>query len=1151
MKEFFNKYKFVIIFLVCLVVGFVLINLFSSAYASTNNNVISKLGEKLDKEVFAKLLEDTEGEDDGSNSGDQTPEESNPDSDTNPETPPNNGNGSNTGDGNNGEADSPGDGENNPGTDNGDDTGSTTPSDSEFTIAVKQSLSTSYSSDLLAIKIGDTINYQITVNNSSGANATVVIDAGIPKNTTYNLNSASVNGSAINSENINTTSDTITFSNITAATNNTIITYSVLVNKDLSDTSNYVFDNVCQIKSINNTNVTASTQIKSNAVLAYTGGLVLNTPNPEAVKAEASQSTKNYKIIFTPKTGTSLNSSNFNYYRVINGELYTLGSLDADNTLVSNNDGSSTLIFNAPVPSTIIFPDIPDGTSYQVDGGSSGTLKVGVPVVLTNGTAPESSTPGPTTPPNLSLVLSQSGQINGTYSTAFLNASSLQNVYYNLVVTNNSTTDAQNVGITSIISPTSLNTQFTITNGTTTAVQGNVSGNSISWTVNIPAGKNITLSYAVAVPSTINTYWSNTASVTTQVSTNSSKVSNQVLAANGGFIINSVGQGSYLNSLTPVTYNLRLIYGANSTPITNLTFINTSNLQTVNVAITNTVNPDGTLSTGSGTIAIPITANYLTVGIGTNDYMILAPSTNTLNISINQSGDPSKVKQFNYAYITVSDETKPIMKTPVNIIGQKQVLPQIANYSLSNDEFNFKITPGNNPTSDPVGTKTVSNLANGTIPLFSNVIYTAEGTYNYTISEVIPTNPSENFEYDTTIYQVKIVVTNNNGILEAVTTITNNSGTQVNQIVFTNTLDDSYEPPADTGDVLFTKEQSINGSIPTDSSESVENGDRVTYNLTVTNNTALAIDEVVITDVVPEGLVLVEDSVEDGDIQGDVITWVIQYIEAGDTMTFSFDTVADFDSPSAISNTATLSYEDSLENLYSNTVYLNPVTEEMPLEDISFEIYQSLNNSEYTTDYITAYPGDTVNYMIVLENNGDTDLEDLIVTDTISLGFSLVLDSVSNNGKVEDRTIIWDIDTLEAGENLELTFNVLVEENSEVGRLLYNQAYLSLPDQENILSTNQAQIINPDNDNTDSGNNEPSDLNPMTPPTNNSPNQNMTNQGSTTTTTTTTTTTIKNITQQNTSPKTGVDSTLYIWIAVLVIAIIGLAVLLYMQKKKK
>ena len=121
----------------------------------------------------------------------------------------------------------------------------------------------------------------------------------------------------------------------------------------------------------------------------------------------------------------------------------------------------------------------------------------------------------------------------------------------------------------------------------------------------------------------------------------------------------------------------------------------------------------------------------------------------------------------------------------------KTVTPSDGNsYQIQGGEFAFSITPSvNNPDSDPVREKTVTNDADGNVQLASGVQYTEAGTYSYTVKE--ETGSAAGMSYDDSVYVITVTVTDDQGTGKLVSsTAVTKDGKPVDGIAF----DNGYNP---------------------------------------------------------------------------------------------------------------------------------------------------------------------------------------------------------------------------------------------------------------------------------------------------------------------------------------------------------------------
>ncbi|MEQ7209758.1 FctA domain-containing protein [Enterococcus avium] len=130
---------------------------------------------------------------------------------------------------------------------------------------------------------------------------------------------------------------------------------------------------------------------------------------------------------------------------------------------------------------------------------------------------------------------------------------------------------------------------------------------------------------------------------------------------------------------------------------------------------------------------------------------------------------------------------------------QLEAKKELDGRSLKADEFNFNLK-GDNVD------QTKKNAADGKVT-FDEITYDQAGTYEYTISEAIPTAKETGITYDDTQYKVSVKVEENAGMLEAVATYENLEDGELP--VFRNLYTPEKEVP--TGELLLKKIDSKTG----------------------------------------------------------------------------------------------------------------------------------------------------------------------------------------------------------------------------------------------------------------------------------------------------------------------------------------------------
>ena len=264
-------------------------------------------------------------------------------------------------------------------------------------------------------------------------------------------------------------------------------------------------------------------------------------------------------------------------------------------------------------------------------------------------------------------------------------------------------------------------------------------------------------------------------------------------------------------------------------------------------------------------------------------------------------------------------------------------------------------------------------------------------------------------------------------------------------VVFVN----SYIP--DVPILTIKKEQSVGDGEPTEEKLTVEAGDKATYYITVRNNGEAAAENVVVTDEVPSGLILDEESIShNGVLQDDgTIVWSFTEIEAGSAVTVSFTvTVLEVDEGKTWKNVGAVSAENDPENDPDDPDEpvdpedphhgrkpkdSNEVEIEVLVPKLTIDKEQSVNGGGRTQGKLTVEAGDEVTYCLKVTNNGTAAAENVIVSDVIPKGLTLVEGSISELGEMQDdeETIVWNLGNMAAKASVTVSFKVTVPEVDE------------------------------------------------------------------------------------------------------------------------
>lgn len=241
----------------------------------------------------------------------------------------------------------------------------------------------------------------------------------------------------------------------------------------------------------------------------------------------------------------------------------------------------------------------------------------------------------------------------------------------------------------------------------------------------------------------------------------------------------------------------------------------------------------------------------------------------------------------------------------------------------------------------------------------------------------------------------------------------------------------SNEVEVDAGvpKVIIEKSQAVNDGEQTTEKLLVNAGDKVTYQLAVKNIGTEEAEDVLVKDAIPEGLVLVPGSISaKGSEKNGVITWKLGNLKEQESYTVTFQVEVPEGPQKTWTNFGTVSYPNNPDN---PTDPDEPDTE-TPSNEV--EIYnkpsvvihktQSLNDEKPTTALLSGKAEDRVTYYLTLTNTSGTDAVNLTVSDAVPSGLILDETSISDDGKLTDNTINWNLEILPAGESKTVSFTV-------------------------------------------------------------------------------------------------------------------------------
>ena len=220
----------------------------------------------------------------------------------------------------------------------------------------------------------------------------------------------------------------------------------------------------------------------------------------------------------------------------------------------------------------------------------------------------------------------------------------------------------------------------------------------------------------------------------------------------------------------------------------------------------------------------------------------------------------------------------------------------------------------------------------------------------------------------------------------------------------------------------YSKVSIVNGDL--NGTNTIKNGDIITYVITVTNSGNYMAENVIVKDSLPEGTELVSGEIEK----------TFDIIEAKETKKLEFS-VKVVNANESIKNIAYVN-----DNSTNETV--NPSLDISKTSEVEFTS-RILTNRFRAQNVVTT--GSVIKYSINVKNKSkDTDAKNVVVSDMVPTGTKLYVDAthkVSDNAVVRDDKITWNVD-VSKNSSKTVSFYVIVLENED-STVIKNTAYVN------------------------------------------------------------------------------------------------------------
>jgi len=219
-------------------------------------------------------------------------------------------------------------------------------------------------------------------------------------------------------------------------------------------------------------------------------------------------------------------------------------------------------------------------------------------------------------------------------------------------------------------------------------------------------------------------------------------------------------------------------------------------------------------------------------------------------------------------------------------------------------------------------------------------------------------------------------------------------------------------------------------------------GDTLAYTIHMENNGPAFASGVVTTDTIPAYLTVIPASITISgtyDAINRVITWPVFNIEPGSFRTVEFSAVIDSDAPDS-SYITNYGYIDSPDSTLwdSATTYIVKDT-------TTYFVTLVLDKS---VDKTRAENGDTLQYTVKIDNNGNTFADGVDVVDSIPDYLTVLTQSITMGGSyhADNRVITWPEYNIEPGADRTLRFDAEINGDAPDSTYITNFVYLDSPD---------------------------------------------------------------------------------------------------------
>lgn len=249
--------------------------------------------------------------------------------------------------------------------------------------------------------------------------------------------------------------------------------------------------------------------------------------------------------------------------------------------------------------------------------------------------------------------------------------------------------------------------------------------------------------------------------------------------------------------------------------------------------------------------------------------------------------------------------------------------------------------------------------------------------------------------------------------------------------------------------------------IYSDTAEQIAPGSKISYYINFQNTGNRAVDRLEIEVAIPENTSFdssdAETTTRDG---GDIIVFDFIDIESGQNGKINFIVTADKpldDNTKIILDKIKFNYIIS-DKTYSQDIISNFNHTIQSSPDFSgFGIKAVDENGGYL------HMGDTIEYTLTVKNKGNMNATGVEIKSALSKNVSIIEESISDSGSLQDNTVLWNSDTLEVNKSHTLKFKATVNYELADGELIENNGTINCDqDVRASDSTSEPVVLLPD-----------------------------------------------------------------------------------------